>query len=720
MPTSLQFRRGTAVQNDSFTGAAGELSIDLTNNTIRVHDGSTAGGTRLAKYSEIGSGSGGSGVDSTAVSALIDSALNATSLFDPAGTDNSTDVTLTGSYDYITIAGQAITVNQIDAATDIVNIEDLVDSAYVQARQSASGGTDVIFKTVAVSGQDDIVAGTTTDTLNVAAGTGITLTTNAGTNTLTITSSGGSGTTDSAAVSALIDSALSAASGVDFDPVGTDNSTNVTLTGSYDYLTLSGQQITLGQIDATTDISGLATVATSGAYADLSDTPNVLDSVNVDALIDSALTAASGVSFDPVGTDNSTDVTLTGSYDYLTLSGQQITLGQIDASTDITGLAAVATSGAYADLSGTPDAITGGTGVTVTSGEVAIGQAVGTSDTVTFSGLTVSGNLTVTGTTTTVDNVTLTVQNPIIHLADSNETSDAVDIGFIGHYSDDGGSTKRHTGLVRDASNEQYYLFNGLVQATLDSTSPAETITVGGTGWTLASLNVGTVVGDLTGDVTGTVSSISNHSTTDLTEGDNLYYTQARVDSAIGAKVDSDYVQLRVPATYIQANQTAQDFAFGSLTGTPTTISGYGITDAFDGAFGSLSGTPTTIAGYGITDAYDSTNFQGQLDSAIGTSVQAFLVSGTDIKTINSQSLLGSGDITISSGSSGNAFSVIAVSGQDSVVADSTGDTLTLVAGSGITITTTAASDQVTIAATGGGGGASNARAFTYSMLFGG
>ena len=46
--------------------------------------------------------------------------------------------------------------------------------------------------------------------------------------------------------------------------------------------------------------------------------------------------------------------------------------------------------------------------------------------------------------------------------------------------------------------------------------------------------------------------------------------------------------------------------AFADLTGKPTTIAGYGITDAFDGAFGSLSGTPTTLAGYGITDALAS------------------------------------------------------------------------------------------------------------------
>ena len=35
------------------------------------------------------------------------------------------------------------------------------------------------------------------------------------------------------------------------------------------------------------------------------------------------------------------------------------------------------------------------------------------------------------------------------------------------------------------------------------------------------------------------------------------------------------------------------DGAFSSLSGTPTTIAGYGITDAFDGAYSSLTGTPT-------------------------------------------------------------------------------------------------------------------------------
>ena len=45
MAKRVQFRRGTAAENDAFTGAVGEITVDTTNNRIRVHDGSTAGGT---------------------------------------------------------------------------------------------------------------------------------------------------------------------------------------------------------------------------------------------------------------------------------------------------------------------------------------------------------------------------------------------------------------------------------------------------------------------------------------------------------------------------------------------------------------------------------------------------------------------------------------------------------------------------------------------------
>ena len=55
-----------------------------------------------------------------------------------------------------------------------------------------------------------------------------------------------------------------------------------------------------------------------------------------------------------------------------------------------------------------------------------------------------------------------------------------------------------------------------------------------------------------------------------------------------------------------------------------------------------------------------------------------------------------------------NSFSNFAVSGQSTVVADSENDTLTLVAGSNMQITTNASGDSITFASTGGGGGSQN------------
>jgi hypothetical protein len=44
MATQVQFRRGTTVQNNAFTGAQGEITIDTDLKTLRLHDGTTAGG----------------------------------------------------------------------------------------------------------------------------------------------------------------------------------------------------------------------------------------------------------------------------------------------------------------------------------------------------------------------------------------------------------------------------------------------------------------------------------------------------------------------------------------------------------------------------------------------------------------------------------------------------------------------------------------------------
>jgi hypothetical protein len=125
-------------------------------------------------------------------------------------------------------------------------------------------------------------------------------------------------------------------SGTDFDPVGTDNSTDVTLSGSYDYLTISGQTITVNQVDYDTDIANTPTIPVSGT------------------------------DFDPAGTDNSTDVTLAGSYDYLTISGQTITVNQVDYDTDIANTPAAISETYIHDLKNVSTPIASNTVLTVT------------------------------------------------------------------------------------------------------------------------------------------------------------------------------------------------------------------------------------------------------------------------------------------------------------------------------------------------------------------
>jgi len=45
----VQLRRGTSAQNDAFTGAVGEVTVDTDRNSIRVHDGATGGGVETAR-----------------------------------------------------------------------------------------------------------------------------------------------------------------------------------------------------------------------------------------------------------------------------------------------------------------------------------------------------------------------------------------------------------------------------------------------------------------------------------------------------------------------------------------------------------------------------------------------------------------------------------------------------------------------------------------------
>ena len=183
----------------------------------------------------------------------------------------------------------------------------------------------------------------------------------------------------------------------------------------------------------------------------------------------------------------------------------------------------------------------------------------------------------------------------------------------------------------------------------------------------------------------------------------------------------------------VSANNTADETVYplfvDGATGTQGAESDTGLTynpssglltaAAFSGPLtgnvtGNASGTAATVTGgtqASITSAANLVTV-GTIGTGVwqGTAIDgAYIdIEGTEIKSTGPEAatkyLRADGDgtcswQTVSGGSASNSFETIAVSGQDSVVAESATDTLNLVEGSNVTITTVAATDSITIAA---------------------
>ena len=153
-------------------------------------------------------------------------------------------------------------------------------------------------------------------------------------------------------------------------------------------------------------------------------------------------------------------------------------------------------------------------------------------------------------------------------------------------------------------------------------------------------------------------------------------------------------------STYIQQGGVS----FADITNKPTTISGYGITDAFSGAYADLTCKPTIPANtsYLVNDSGFITGIGGlSVDALSDVDTTTSAPSTNDVLQWNGTNWVPA----VVSGGGGdanqNAFSNIAVSGQSTVEADSATDTLTLVAGTGISLTTNASNDSVTITSSG-------------------
>tara|TARA_B100001250_G_scaffold72721_1_gene59296 strand:- start:23292 stop:25418 length:2127 start_codon:yes stop_codon:yes gene_type:complete len=181
------------------------------------------------------------------------------------------------------VAGTNMTLTT-DAGTDTITLA-----------SSGSGGTQNLFSTVAVAGQNDIVADSTTDTLTLAAGAGITLTTDQATDTLTITSSAGGGSLSNIVedTSPQLGGTLDANSNtIDMGTnVLTDTNLGQFITAygwgnhsSAGYLTSVPAQSFASLTGKPTTIAGYGiTDAFDGAYGSLSGAPTMYANSDVDA-----------------------------------------------------------------------------------------------------------------------------------------------------------------------------------------------------------------------------------------------------------------------------------------------------------------------------------------------------------------------------------------------------------------------------------------------------
>ena len=187
-----------------------------------------------------------------------------------------------------------------------------------------------------------------------------------------------------------------------------------------------------------------------------------------------------------------------------------------------------------------------GTGVTIAAGEISIGQAVGTTSNVTFNDLIVSGDLTVNGTTTTVNTETVNIADNQIVL-NSNYT---------------GSTPTENAGIEVERGT--------LTNKTLvwDETNDKWTV---GSDIFVASTFEGALEGNVTGNVTGTVSSLSNHTTTDLAEGTNLYYTTARANSDFDTRLATKTTDNLTEGTNLYYTTARFDSAFAGKSTTDLT-----------------------------------------------------------------------------------------------------------------------------------------------------
>ena len=183
----------------------------------------------------------------------------------------------------------------------------------------------------------------------------------------------------------------------------------------------------------------------------------------------------------------------------------------------------------------------------------------------------------------------------------------------------------------------------------------------------------------------------------------NTINTPYQIDGLKGANI----VGATTATSFVKSSNSGGFLKADGTEDTNTYLTSLG-TAIVDGDFTSNGFMKRTGAGTYAVDSNTYLTSYTESDPVVGAIsgiVKADGGGNISAATAGTDYLIPSGDGSALTGVSSEAFKTIAVSGQSDVVADGAADTLTLVAGSNMTITTNASGDSITFAASGGGGG---------------
>jgi hypothetical protein len=183
----------------------------------------------------------------------------------------------------------------------------------------------------------------------------------------------------------------------------------------------------------------------ANAYTDTQISTHVSDSTNVHGIADTSALATKTYADSAVSTHNSDTTSVHGIADTAELETQTGAQAKAD---NALSAAENSAAGLYATIIDTE----------------MTGDA-------TAENITITGNLVVNGTTTSVSSQNLEVTDPLIYIGSGN-SANSKDLGVVGHFNN---GTYQHTGLVRDASDGKWKLFSGV------TTEPTDTIDFTGT-----------------------------------------------------------------------------------------------------------------------------------------------------------------------------------------------------------------------------------------------